>query len=274
MSNISFNDFLDGFDLSAFSNAGGDWELLKSILKNAAVADTSSVSTTSSTNTKTRTNTSTNKSESKPTYASININTGEINKSKPKKKSSTHDLNFNMNTSASTLSYSTDEDKVTTKRPKPLYTVTIPNEYVNADRVLVDKVKISKGREEEEEKKKKKEEKEEKVSTGFSRGTSSIGRCRVMSNSNIPEPDPDPNANPTSFEISSNEGIRAFLYGMRKRLPHTVDFIENAMGDEGNYYDFIYKKLSDEVLDSILEGLDKEMKKYSSFLDCFKDQDN
>lgn len=263
MSNISFNDFLDRFDLPAFTNAGGDWELLKSILKNAATADTSSSSssTPSSTNTKIRTNT--NKSESKPAYASININTGEINKSEPKKKSSPY-----TNQGPSTLSGSSDETKYATKHGEPLFTVTIDKggEITFSDKndtstymYPMDKVKISK-----------EEEENDKVKTGFSsRNISSIG---TASNSNTLDLDSD--VKPISYKVYSNEGIRTFLYGMRKRLPHTVDFIENVMGDEGNYHDFIYKELSDEVLDNLIEGLDKEMKKYSSFLDCFKDQDN
>ena len=98
--------------------------------------------------------------------------------------------------------------------------------------------------------------------------TSSIAHCKVMSNSNVLKPD----SNTTSFKVSSNMGIRTFLYGMRERLPNTVKLINNIMGNEEGYYDFIYKELSDELLNDLIEGFDKEMEKYNSLVTYFKDQ--
>lgn len=251
MSNISFNDFLDGFDLPAFTSAGGDWELLKSILKNAATTTTNTSSSSSSSSS----STNTNKSE-------VNTNKSKVNsaiKSEPKKKSSSY---YN-NTAPSTLSYSSNEDKTTTKQGKPLFTVTISDKdskitFSDENGTKTYKHPTNNSTEGEKE-------------TSF---TSSIGHCRVMSNSSIPEPESDPNPNPntTSFEVSSNMGIRAFLYGMRERLPNTVKLINNIMGNEGSYYDFIYKELSDEFLNDLIEGLDKEMEKYNSLVTYFKDQ--
>ena len=244
MSNISFNDFLDGFDLPAFTSAGEDWELLKSILKNAATTTNTSSSSTS---------TNPNKSEVNTNKSKIN-STINTNKSEPKKKPY---LSINNNTAPSTLSGSSNEDKTTTKHGKPLYTVTISDKDgkitfsdENGTKTYnhpIDKVKNSTEKEKE---------------------TSSIGHCKVMSNLNILKSD----SNPTSFEVSSNMGIRSFLYGMRERLPNTVELINNIMGNKESYYDFIYKELSDEFLNDLIEGLDKEMEKYNSLVTYFKDQ--
>ena len=247
MSNISFNDFLDGFDLPAFTSAGGDWELLKSILKNAATTTNTSSSSTL---------TNTNKSEANTNKSKIN-STINTNKSEPKKKPSLSINNNNNNTAPSTLSESSNEDKTTTKHGKPLYTVTISDKdgkitfsdesgtktYMHP----IDKVKNSTEKEKE---------------------ASFISHCKIMSNPSVPEPD----SNATSFEVSSNQGIRAFLYGMRERLPNTVKLINNIMGNEESYYDFIYKELSDEFLNDLIEGIDKEMEKYNSLVTYFKDQ--
>ena len=243
MSNISFNDFLDGFDLPAFTSAGGDWELLKSILKNAATTTNTSSSSIS---------VNTNKSEVNTNKSKIN-STINTNKSEQKKKPS---LYIN-NTAPSTLSESSNEDKATTKQGKPLYTVTISDKdgeitFSDENGTKTYKHPMNNSTEGEKE-------------SGF---TSSIGHCKVMSNLNILKSD----SNPTSFEVSSNMGIRAFLYGMRERLPNTVKLINNIMGNEEGYYDFIYKELSDELLNDLIEGLDKEMEKYNSLVTYFKDQ--
>lgn len=250
MSNISFNDFLDGFDLPAFTSAGGDWELLKSILKNAATTTTNTSSSSSSSST------NTNKSEVNTNKSKVN-SAIDINKSEPKKKPSLY--NNNNNTAPSTLSHSSNEDKTTTKQGKPLYTVTISDKdgkitFSDENGTKTYKHPTNNSTEGEKE-------------TNF---TSSIGRCKVMSNPSIPEPDSNPNT--TSFEVSSNMGIRIFLYGMRERLPNTVKLINNIMGNEESYYDFIYKELSDEFLNDLIEGLDKEMEKYNSLVTYFKDQ--
>ena len=247
MSTISFNDFLDGFDLPAFTSAGGDWELLKSILKKAATT-TNTPSSSSSINT--------NKSEVNTNKSKINstINTNKSETELKKKPS----LYIN-NTAPSTLSDSSNEDKTTTKQGKPLYTVTISDKDgkitfsdENGTKTYTHPMNNSTEVEKE---------------TNY---TSSIGRCKVMSNPSIPEP--KPNSNATSFEVFSNQGIRAFLYGMRERLPNTVKLINNIMGNEEGYYDFIYKELSDEFLNNLIEGFDKEMKKYNSLVTYFKDQ--
>lgn len=231
MNNISFNDFLDGFDLPAFTSAGGDWELLKTILKNAATTGTSSSSTVSINKNEDEDN---DKLYYGPLSSSIN-NTTTTDKSEEKKKSydytdastcarahsDSSSSSLPLTSSTSTPSSISKEDE----RRKSLYTTIVPDFL-------------------------KETEKKEKINSK-----------EVKTNS-------------TSFEVSSNDGIRAFLFGLRKRLPNTVKFIDNVMGDEGNYHDFIYKELSDEVLDSIIENLDKEMKKYNSLLTCFKDQDN
>ena len=248
MSNISFNNFLDGFDLPAFTSAGGDWELLKSILKNAATTTNTSSSSSSSS---TSTSTNTNKSEVNTNKSKIN-STINTNKSEPKKKPS---LSIN-NTAPSTLSGSSDEDKTTTKQGKPLFTVTISDKdgeitFSDENGTKTYKYPMNNSTEEEKE-------------SGF------IGHCKVMSNSNVFKPESNPNT--TSFEVSSNMGIRAFLYGMRERLPNTVKLINNIMGNEESYYDFIYKELSDEFLNDLIEGIDKEMEKYNSLVTYFKDQ--
>ena len=248
MSNISFNDFLDGFDLPAFTSAGGDWELLKSILKNAATTTNTSSSSSS-------TNTNTNKSEANTNKNKIN-STINTNKSEQKKKPY---LSINNNTAPSTLSESSNEDKTTTKQGKPLYTVTISDKdgkitFSDENGTKTYKHPMNNSTEGEKE----------------SSFTSSIGHCKVMSNFNVLKPEPD--SNTTSFEVSSNMGIRAFLYGMRERLPNTVKLINNIMGNEESYYDFIYKELSDEFLNDLIEGLDKEMEKYNSLVTYFKDQ--
>ena len=242
MSNTSFNDFLDGFDLPAFTSAGGDWELLKSILKNAATT-TNTSSFSSSTNP--------NKSEANTNKNKIN-STINTNKSEQRKKPSS----YYANTAPSTLSGSSDEDKATTKQGKPLYTVTISDKdgkitFSDENGTKTYKHPMNNSTEGEKE-------------SGF------IGHCKVMSNSNVLKPEPD--SNTTSFEVSSNMGIRAFLYGMRERLPNTVKLINNIMGNEESYYDFIYKELSDEFLNDLIEGLDKEMEKYNSLVTYFKDQ--
>ena len=242
MSNISFNDFLDGFDLPAFTSAGGDWELLKSILKNAATTTNTSSSSTL---------TNTNKNEANTNKSKIN-STINTNKSEPKKKPSSY--NNNNNTTPSTLSGSSNENKATTKQGKPLYTVIISDK--DGEITFSDENGT------------KTYNHPTNNSTEGEKETSSIGHCKVMSNPSIPEP----NSNPTSFEVSSNMGIRAFLYGMRERLPNTVKLINNIMGNEESYYDFIYKELSDEFLNDLIEGIDKEMEKYNSLVTYFKDQ--
>ena len=242
MSTISFNDFLDGFDLPAFTSAGGDWELLKSILKNAATT-TNTSSSSSSTNT--------SKSEANTDKSKIN-STINTNKSEQRKKSSS----YYANTAPSTLSGSSNEDKATTKQGKPPYTVIISDKD--------GKITFS------DENGTKTYEHPMNNSTEGEKETRSIDHCKVMSNSNVLKPEPD--SNTTSFEVSSNQGIRAFLYGMRERLPNTVKLINNIMGNEESYYDFIYKELSDELLNDLIEGLDKEMEKYNSLVTYFKDQ--
>ena len=242
MSTISFNDFLDGFDLPAFTSAGGDWELLKSILKNAATTTNTSSSSSSINTNKSEVNTDKNKINS-----TINTNKSET---ELKKKPS---LSIN-NTAPSTLSGSSNEDKATTKQGKPLYTVIISDKD--------GKITFS------DENGTKTYEHPMNNSTEGEKETRSIDHCKVMSNSNVLKPD----SSPTSFEVSSNQGIRAFLYGMRERLPNTVKLINNIMGNEESYYDFIYKELSDELLNDLIEGLDKEMEKYNSLVTYFKDQ--
>ena len=244
MNNISFNDFLDGFDLPAFTSAGGDWELLKSILKNAATTTNTSSSSTL---------TNTNKSEVNTNKDKIN-STINTNKSETELKKKPSYNNNNNNTAPSTLSSSSDENKTTTKQGEPLYTVTISDkdgEITFSDENGTKTYKHPMNN-----------------STEGEKETRSIGHCKVMSNLNILKPD----SNPTSFEVSSNMGIRTFLYGMRERLPNTVKLINNIMGNEESYYDFIYKELSDEFLNDLIEGIDKEMEKYNSLVTYFKDQ--
>lgn len=74
-------------------------------------------------------------------------------------------------------------------------------------------------------------------------------------------------ANPESYELYSNEGIRAFLYDIRKRFPETLKFINSICEDSSAYHDLIFNVLTNEVIDEFVNTVEKSAIAYNKLIE-------
>lgn len=74
-------------------------------------------------------------------------------------------------------------------------------------------------------------------------------------------------ANPESYELYSNEGIRAFLYDIRKRFPETLKFINSICEDSSAYHDLIFNALTDEILNGLVDMIEQSAIAYNKLIE-------
>lgn len=70
-----------------------------------------------------------------------------------------------------------------------------------------------------------------------------------------------------SYELYSNEGIRMFLYNIRKRFPETLRFINSICEDSSAYHDLIFNALTDEILDGLVDVVEKSAIAYNKLIE-------
>lgn len=74
-------------------------------------------------------------------------------------------------------------------------------------------------------------------------------------------------ANPESYELYSNEGIRMFLYDIRKRFPETLKFINSICEDSSAYHDLIFNVLTDKIIDELVNTVEKSAIAYNKLIE-------
>ncbi len=70
-----------------------------------------------------------------------------------------------------------------------------------------------------------------------------------------------------SYELYSNEGIRMFLYNIRKRFPETLRFINSVCEDSSAYHDLIFNTLTDEILDGLVDTVEQSAITYNKLIE-------
>lgn len=73
--------------------------------------------------------------------------------------------------------------------------------------------------------------------------------------------------NPESYELYSNEGIRMFLYDIRKRFPETLKFINSICEDSSAYHDLIFNVLTNEAINELVNTVEKSAIAYNKLIE-------
>ena len=249
--NFDVENFLKEFNVNAYRASGGSWEQLAKILE---IAETLATNKSNETTNKEKTASSTyvTKDESQATYNGAAAANSNNRKTEPAHMGYNHEVN-ELNKS---IEHPNKRVEDYTKAVKALKTsnanennfiehmISLNNnaaEFVNP--ALRKNVTINNS-----------SDTENNNKTVYSYADSTSTRDTISNLNNIKA---TTSTNSESYELYSNEGIRMFLYDIRKRFPETLKFINSICEDSSAYHDLIFNALTDENLDLLVDTVEK-----------------
>ena len=249
--NFDVENFLKEFNVNAYRASGGSWEQLAKILE---IAETLATNKSNETTNKEKTASSTyvTKDESQATYNGAAAANSNNRKTEPAHMGYNHEVN-ELNKS---IEHPNKRVEDYTKAVKALKTsnanennfiehmISLNNnaaEFVNP--ALRKNVTINNSSD---------TENNNKTVCSYADSTSTQDTISNLNNIKATT-----STNSESYELYSNEGIRMFLYDIRKRFPETLKFINSICEDSSAYHDLIFNALTDENLDLLVDTVEK-----------------
>ena len=259
--NFDVENFLKEFNVNAYRASGGSWEQLAKILE---IAETLATNKSNETTNKEKTASSTyvTKDESQATYNGAAATNSNNRKTEPAHMGYNHEVN-ELNKS---IEHPNKRVEDYTKAVKALKTsnanennfiehmISLNNnaaEFVNP--ALRKNVAINNSNDTENNNK-----------TVYSYADSTSTQNTISNLNNIKA---TTSTNSESYELYSNEGIRMFLYDIRKRFPETLKFINSICEDSSAYHDLIFNALTDENLDLLVDTVEKSAITYNKLIE-------
>lgn len=259
--NFDVENFLKEFNVNAYRESGGSWEQLAKILE---VAETLATNKNNETANKEKAVSSTYKAKDAPqaTYngaAATNSNNrktepahtdynyaNELNKSiehlnkrmedytkavRALKASKANENNFIEHTNSS----NSDDTKFTNSTLRKNVEIRNSNSTENSDKTVCSHAE----------------------SAPAQNTISNLNNIKATTTS----------TNPESYELYSNEGIRMFLYDIRKRFPETLKFINSICEDSSAYHDLIFNVLTNEAINELVNTVEKSAIAYNKLIE-------
>ena len=259
--NFDVENFLKEFNVNAYRASGGSWEQLAKILE---IAETLATNKSNETTNKGKTASSTyvTKDESQATYNGAAAANSNNRKTEPAHMGYNHEVN-ELNKS---IKHPNKRVEDYTKAIKALKTsnanennfiehmISLNNnaaEFVNP--ALRKNVTIHNS-----------SDTENNNKTVYSYADSTSTQDTISNLNNIKA---TTSTNSESYELYSNEGIRMFLYDIRKRFPETLKFINSICEDSSAYHDLIFNALTDENLDLLVDTVEKSAIAYNKLIE-------
>ena len=259
--NFDVENFLKEFNVNAYRASGGSWEQLAKILE---IAETLATNKSNETTNKEKTASSTYVTKDAPqnTYNGAAATNSNNRKTEPAYMGYNHEVN-ELNKSIEHLNKRMEDY---TKAVKALKTskanennfiehmVSLNNNAAESTNPALRKnVAINNSNDTENNNK-----------TVYSYADSTATQNTVSSLNNIKA---TTSTNSESYELYSNEGIRMFLYDIRKRFPETLKFINSICEDSSAYHDLIFNALTDENLDLLVDTVEKSAIAYNKLIE-------
>lgn len=259
--NFDVENFLKEFNVNAYRESGGSWEQLVKILE---VAETLATNKNDETTNKEKTVSSTyvakdapqatyngaaatnsNNRKTEPAHTDYNY-ANELNKSiehlnkrmedytkavKALKASKANENNFIEHTTSS----NSNDTKFTNSTLRKNVEISNSNSTENSDKTV------------------------------YSHTESAPAQNTISNLNNIKAT--TTSTNPESYELYSNEGIRMFLYDIRKRFPETLKFINSICEDSSAYHDLIFNVLTNEAINELVNTVEKSAIAYNKLIE-------
>ena len=258
--NFDVENFLKEFNVNAYRASGGSWEQLAKILE---VAESLATNKNNETTNKEKTVSSTYvaKDASQNTYNGAAATNSNNRKTEPAHTDYNHEVN-ELNKS---IEYPNKRVEDYTKAVKALKTskanennfieqmISLNNHAAeSANPALRKNVTINNSNDTENNK------------TVYSYADSTSTQNAISNLNNIKA---TTSTDPESYELYSNEGIRMFLYNIRKRFPETLRFINSICEDSSAYHDLIFNALTDEILDGLVDTVEQSAITYNKLIE-------
>lgn len=259
--NFDVENFLKEFNVNAYRASGGSWEQLAKILE---IAETLATNKNNETTNKEKTASSTYVTKDAPqdTYNGAAATNSNNRKTEPARMGYNHEVN-ELNKS---IEYPNKRVEDYTKAVKALKTSKVnENNFIeqmfslnnnaaeSANPALRKNVAINNS-----------DSTENNNKTVYSYADSTATQNTTSSLNNIKA---TTSTNSESYELYSNEGIRMFLYNIRKRFPETLRFINSICEDSSAYHDLIFNALTDEILDGLVDTVEKSAIAYNKLIE-------
>ena len=259
--NFDVENFLKEFNVNAYRASGGSWEQLTKILE---VAETLATNKNNETTNKEKTASSTyvTKDASQATYNGAAAANSNNRKTEPAHTDYNHRVN-ELNKSIEHLNKRMEDY---TKAVKALKTskahennfidqmISLSNNATeSANPALRKNVAINNSND---------TENSNKTVYSYADSTATQNTISSLNNNKATT-----STDPESYELYSNEGIRMFLYNIRKRFPETLKFINSICEDSSAYHDLIFNALTDEILDGLVDVVEKSAIAYNKLIE-------
>ena len=259
--NFDVENFLKEFNVNAYRESGGSWEQLAKILE---VAETLATNKNNESTNKEKTVSSTYvaKDASQTTYNGAAATNSNNRKTEPAHT----DYNHGVNELNKSIEYPNKRVEDYTKAVKALKVskadgnnfieqmISLNNNTAeSANPALRKNVAINNSNDTENSNK-----------TVYSYADSISTQNTISSLNNIKT---TTSTDSESYELYSNEGIRMFLYNIRKRFPETLRFINSICEDSSAYHDLIFNALTDEILDGLVDVVEKSAIAYNKLIE-------
>lgn len=259
--NFDVENFLKEFNVNAYRASGGSWEQLAKILE---VAETLATNKSNETTNKEKTASSTyvTKDESQATYNGAAATNSNNRKTEPAHMGYNHEVN-ELNKSIEHLNKRMEDY---TKAVKALKT-----SKANENNFIEDMISFNNNAAESANPALRKNvvinnsnDTENNNKTVYSYADSTATQNTTSGLNNIKA---TTSTNSESYELYSNEGIRMFLYNIRKRFPETLKFINSICEDSSAYHDLIFNALTDEILNGLVDMIEQSAIAYNKLIE-------
>ena len=259
--NFDVENFLKEFNVNAYRASGGSWEQLTKILE---VAETLATNKNNETTNKEKTASSTyvTKDASQATYNGA----APANSNNRKTEPAHTDYNHRVNELNKSIEHLNKRMEDYTKAVKALKTskanennfidqmISLSNNATeSANPALRKNVAINNSND---------TENSNKTVYSYADSTATQNTISSLNNNKATT-----STDPESYELYSNEGIRMFLYNIRKRFPETLKFINSICEDSSAYHDLIFNALTDEILDGLVDVVEKSAIAYNKLIE-------
>ena len=261
--NFDVENFLKEFNVNAYRASGGSWEQLAKILE---VAETLATNKNNETTNKEKTVSSTYvaKDASQNTYNGAAATNSNNRKTEPAHTDYNHEVN-ELNKS---IEYPNKRVEDYTKAVKALkesktnknnfieHMISLNNNVAeSANPALRKNVAINNSND---------TENNNKTVYSYADSTSTSTQNTISNLNNIKA---TTSTDSESYELYSNEGIRMFLYDIRKRFPETLKFINSICEDSSAYHDLIFDALTDEILNGLVDMIEQSAIAYNKLIE-------
>lgn len=260
--NFDVENFLKEFNVNAYRASGGSWEQLAKILE---VAETLATNKNNETTNKEKTVSSTYVTKDAPqaTYNGAAATNSNNRKTEPAHMGYNHEVN-ELNKSIEHLNKRMDDYTKAVKALKVSKAnennfieqmISLNNNAAESTNPALRKnVAINNSND---------TENSNKTVYSYADSTSTQNTISSLNNNNKATTSTDPE----SYELYSNEGIRMFLYNIRKRFPETLKFINSICEDSSAYHDLIFNALTDEILNGLVDVIEQSAITYNKLIE-------